>query len=209
MGSALLIKRGAEAVLRLTEWRGRKAVEKSRVVKGYRDAGLDAELRASRIKTEVRLFREARRLGVPVPIVYDVDLEENKITMEFVEGPTVKEVITSGLDGLDRVCHQIGHLVARLHAGDLVHGDLTTSNMILSGDRLYLVDFGLGEKTIEVEAKGVDLHLFREAFQSAHSERIELFSSFLEGYREAFEGADEVIAKMREIERRGRYLRGS
>ncbi len=157
----------------------------------------------------MRLFGEARKLGVPVPIVYDVDLEENRIIMEFVEGPTVKEVIASGHDGVDKVCHQIGQLVARLHAGDLVHGDLTTSNMIFSGDRLYLVDFGLGEKTVEIEAKGVDLHLFREAFQSAHSESFELFSSFLEGYREAFDGADKVIAKMREIEKRGRYLRGS
>ncbi len=180
-----------------------------RVPKGYRDPGLDKDLRGSRIRTEVRLFREARKLGVPVPILYDVDLEEDKITMEYVEGPTAKEVLTAGVAGEAGICRSIGSLVGRLHAGDIVHGDLTTSNMISSGDRLYLVDFGLGEKSGEAEAKGVDLHLLREAFLSAHSEKSYLFDEVLQGYREAYAGADAIIQKAEEIEKRGRYLRGS
>ncbi len=184
-------------------------VEKRRVPKGYRHSSLDEGLRTSRVKTEVRLFREARKLGVPVPIIYDVDLEQNRITMELVEGPTAKEVLTSGAEDEEELCYGIGVMAGRLHGGDIVHGDLTTSNIILSGDRLYLIDFGLGERSSELEAKGVDLHLLHEAFFSAHSEKSRLYKEVLRGYRDAYPEADTVIAKAREIEKRGRYLRGS
>lgn len=201
------LRRGAEAVISLTEWHGRRAVEKRRVPKGYRHPRLDEDLRASRVRLEARLIHEARSLGVPVPVLYDVDLEENRLVMEYVEGPLAKEVLEGDSDVT--LCRLMGATVGRLHAGDLVHGDLTTSNMVLRDGRLVLLDFGLGEKGGDLEAKGVDLHLFREAFESAHSERMDLFPQVLEAYREAYEGAEAVVAKMEEIERRGRYLRGS
>ncbi len=188
---------------------GRPAVEKLRVTKGYRHADLDQELKSSRIRTEARLFREARLLGVPVPILYDVDLQEGRLVMEFVEGPTAKEVLDAGDEKVVELCHKMGLLAGKLHSGDIVHGDLTTSNMILRGDRLYLLDFGLGEKGGDIEAKGVDLHLLREAFFSAHSEKAKLFKEVLRGYREAYGDAEAIIAKAKEIEKRGRYLRGS
>ncbi len=128
--------------------------------------------------------------------------------MEFVDGPTAKEVLTSG-NGEGEMCYGIGFLAGRLHGGDIIHGDLTTSNMILSGDRLYLIDFGLGERSGELEAKGVDLHLLHEAFLSAHSEKSHLYEEVLRGYRDAYPDAKAVIAKAKEIEKRGRYLRGS
>lgn len=188
---------------------GRKAVEKARLSKGYRHPQLDADLRSARTRAEARLFREARMLGVPVPIIYDVDLRGNKIVMEYVDGPTAKEVLSSGGDEAVRVCRLIGQMVGRLHRSDIIHGDLTTSNMLVRGGILYLVDFGMGEKKGDLEAKGVDLHLLKEAFLSAHSERADLFKEVLRGYRQAYEDADAVIAKAQEIERRGRYLRGS
>lgn len=128
--------------------------------------------------------------------------------MEFVEGPTAKEVLSGDEADLPGLCHNIGILAGRLHAGGIVHGDLTTSNMILRDGRLYLVDFGLGEKGGGVEAKGVDLHLLREAFMSAHADRAGLFKEVLQGYQEAYGEATAVIEKAKEIERRGRYLRG-
>ena len=92
----MLIKHGAEAELRRTEFMGRAAVEKFRVPKSYRIAALDDELRRSRIRMEARLMADARAAGVAVPILYDIDLVENKIVMEFVEGPTVKSVLEGG-----------------------------------------------------------------------------------------------------------------
>lgn len=199
----MLMKIGAEAQLRLTEWMGRKAVEKFRVPKGYRHPALDKKLRTFRIRMEVRLMTEARTLGLRVPIIYDIDVVQNKIVMEYIEGRQVKEVINSGAEVGD-MCRRIGEIVGTLHANGIVHGDLTTSNMIASNDDLYLIDFSLGRKSSEVEDQGVDLHLLKEAFFSAHSERVELFQEVLHGYR-SYDRAEEIMDRMAVIESRGRY----
>jgi len=201
----VLLKRGAEAELRRTTYLGREAVEKSRVPKGYRLPALDDELRRARIRTEARLIGAARAAGVPVPILYDIDLVENRLVMEFVDGPTAKSVLDAGGRKADALCGKIGEAVARLHGADIVHGDLTTSNMILRGGRLVLIDFSLGERTSSVESKGVDLRLLKEAFTSAHARGPEHFEAVARAYRRHYRKAAEVLAKAREIEERGRY----
>ena len=200
----MLFKIGAEAQLRLVEWKGKKAVEKFRVPKGYRLPVLDERLRNSRIRTEVKLMTEARALGISVPVIYDVDVVENKIVMEHVDGKQAKEIISSGAQSED-LCRRIGSLVGMLHGNDIVHGDLTTSNILVSENIIYLIDFSLGRKSQAVEDKGVDLHLLKEAFSSAHSALSHLFEKVLDGYRSEYESADEVVERMTAIEARGRY----
>src|SRR5438309_9950947 len=125
----MLVKRGAEAELRRTEFLGRAAMEKHRVAKAYRLEVLDDELRRYRIRREARLMAEARAAGVAVPILYDINLVENKIIMEFVEGPTAKDVLDKGGPPAVKVAGMIGEIVGRLHRAGIIHGDLTTSNM--------------------------------------------------------------------------------
>jgi Kae1-associated kinase Bud32 len=201
----VLLKRGAEAELRRTTYLGRQAVEKSRVPKAYRLPALDEALRRARIRTEAKLMGEARRAGVPVPILYDIDLVGNRLVMEYVGGPTAKAVLDRGGRPAMAVCRKIGEVIARLHGADIVHGDLTTSNMILKGGRLVMIDFSLGEKTRSVESKGVDLRLLKEALTSAHARGPEYFGAVVRAYRRRYPKAAEVIAKVREIEERGRY----
>ncbi|MFQ6127836.1 MAG: KEOPS complex kinase/ATPase Bud32 [Thermoplasmata archaeon] len=200
----MLIKIGAEAQLRLVTWKGKRAVEKYRIPKGYRIALLDERLRSARIRTEVKLMTEARALGVSVPVIYDVDVVENKIIMDHIEGKQAKEIINSGAKA-DDLCRRIGSVVGILHSNGIIHGDLTTSNMLVSNDDIYLIDFSLGRKSQEIEDQGVDFHLLKEAFSSAHSERFHLFQDALSGYRENYERADEVVERMAVIEKRGRY----
>jgi TP53 regulating kinase and related kinases len=87
---------------------------------------------------------------------------------------------------------------------------LTTSNMILDGmGRIVLVDFGLGEKSEELEAKGVDLHLMKRALQSTHYQYAEeCFASVLRGYSRVLgtKDARKILAKVAELEKRGRYV---
>ncbi|HEY4704635.1 MAG TPA: KEOPS complex kinase/ATPase Bud32 [Thermoplasmata archaeon] len=201
----MLLKRGAEAELRRTTYLGREAVEKSRVPKGYRLPALDEGLRRGRIRTEARLMGEARTAGVAVPILYDIDLAENKLVMEFVDGPTAKAVLDKGGKPALAVCRKIGEAIARLHVADIVHGDLTTSNMILRDGRLVMIDFSLGERTRSVESKGVDLRLLKEALTSAHARGPEYFEAVARAYRRRYPKAAEVLAKVTEIEERGRY----
>ena len=204
--ASVLIKRGAEAELRRTEFLGRPAVAKTRLPKAYRRPDLDEGLRRSRIRTEARLMADARAAGVPVPILYDVDLAGATIIMEFLDGPTAKEVLDRGGPTAMEAARQIGRAVGRLHRAGIVHGDLTTSNMILRDGRIVMIDFSLGGKDAGREARGVDLHLLREGLVSAHERATAYYREVLRGYREILgRDADEVLATAKEIESRGRY----
>jgi len=92
-----------------------------------------------------------------------------------------------------------------LHRNGIVHGDLTTSNMIIRDGSIWLIDLSLGGRNAEIEEMGVDLHLIKEAFQSAHSEIFDSFQIVLDSYRMHFDKADEVLKRVEDIEGRGRY----
>jgi len=199
---------GAEARLDSAEWMGRNVVHKQRVVKAYRHPTLDGSLQTFRIKNEVRLMLEARKAGIAVPIIYSVDLAENRIVMEEIGGQRVKDALENLPKGdAESVARKIGEIAAKLHANGIVHGDLTTSNMLLDGDRIVVIDFSLGSKTSELEDKGVDMHLLEEAFHSAHYRRSELYELVKSSYVQAYPGGAAVLKKVQEIEKRGRYTR--
>ena len=206
-----LLKKGAEASLFLATWHGKRVVVKSRLPKKYRPEKLDLTLRNYRTIHEPQLMHEAKKAGVPTPTIYMVDVANAAITMEFVEGKQVKQVLDA-LPKAERqeLCVKIGALIGKLHTHGVIHGDLTTSNMILNAEnQMFLVDFGLGDKTNELEARGVDLHLLKRALQSTHYHFAdECFTSVIKGYS-ASAGADateKILDKIREIEKRGRYI---
>ncbi len=202
----MLVKQGAEAELRTTTFLGRPAIEKYRKAKAYRLDVLDDQLRRSRIRQEARLMAEARAAGVAVPILYDINLVENKIIMEFIDGPTAKDVLDKGGPAATKVARGIGQLIGRLHRAGIIHGDLTTSNMIVRDGRIVMIDFSLGGKEDGVEARGVDLHLLKEALGSAHARAASYYRAAVKGYRKTMgKAAEDVIAKVKEIESRGRY----
>lgn len=186
---------------------GRTVVQKQRVKKAYRIKQIDDLLIASRTREEAKLMIEARSHGVSVPLIYDVDLSNGSITMDYVAGNRVKDILNM-VDESERkrICFKIGESIASLHNHDIIHGDITTSNMILYQDRIYLIDFGLGCKNIEVEVKGVDLHVLMEAFESTHSKYSYCFEDVFKGYEQQYKGnASEVMEKIKDIVQRGRY----
>jgi TP53 regulating kinase-like protein len=206
-----LLKKGAEASLYIAQWHGLKVIVKVRLPKKYRPAALDMQIRTYRTVHEPQLMHEAKTAGVPTPLIYMVNVPEASITMEYVEGQQIKQVLNAAPEDMRRaLCVTIGELIARLHKQGLVHGDLTTSNLILSHEgKIYFVDFGLGEKNIEVEAQGVDLHLMKRALQSTHYLFWEeCFKNVLSGYSSVLgsDYAEKVYEKIKEIERRGRYV---
>lgn len=206
-----LIKKGAEASLYLVDWHDRKVIMKKRLTKKYRPLKLDENIRTYRTIHEPQLMHEAKRAGVSTPTIFLVDVRNSTIVMEFITGKQVKQVLTEA-SKKDRqlLCFQIGELIGKLHKKGIIHGDLTTSNMILDSERkIFIVDFGLGEKTSELEARGVDLHLMKRALQSTHFRFAEeCFGAVMEGYSEIIgnEKAKEILGKIKEIERRGRYV---
>jgi TP53 regulating kinase-like protein len=211
MRQARLIKKGAEASLYLANWNGRKVVIKKRLPKKYRPSKLDEDIRTYRTIHEPQLMHEAKKAGVSTPTIFLVNVKDATIIMEFVEGKQVKQSLNEvSKIQRRRLCLQIGELIGRLHKRGVIHGDLTTSNMILNPeDKIFLVDFGLGEKKSELEAMGVDLHLMKRALQSTHfSFAEECFDAVIEGYSKVLgnETAKNVLDKIGEIEKRGRYI---
>jgi TP53 regulating kinase-like protein len=207
----MLIKKGAEASLYLADWHGKKVIMKKRLPKKYRLSELDKQIRTYRTIHEPQLMHEAKKAGVPTPTIFLVDVKGATIIMEFIEGEQVKQLLGNvSKRKRQRLCVKIGKLIGRLHKHGIIHGDLTTSNMIQNSEgKIFFVDFGLGEKTEELEARGVDLHLVKRALQSIHFEFAEeCFRAVMEGYFRVLdaETVKNVLDKIREIERRGRYI---
>lgn len=206
-----LLKKGAEASLYLADWHERKVIVKVRIPKRYRPEALDDRIRSYRTVHEPQLMHEAKAAGVPTPLIYMVNMSESSITMEYIEGQQIKQVLNSVFKAERHdLCVSIGESIGKLHSHGLIHGDLTTSNMILNPEgKIFFVDFGLGEKNIELEAKGVDLHLMKRALQSTHYQFWEeCFQNVLCGYTSILGVGvtEKVYEKIREIERRGRYV---
>lgn len=207
----LLIKKGAEASLYLTDWHGRKVIMKKRLPKKYRPSKLDEHIRTYRTIHEPQLMHETKKAGVPTPTIFLVDLKNATIIMEFIEGKQVKQLLSEVTKSeRQSLCLKIGELIGRLHEYGIIHGDLTTSNMILDSEgKIFFVDFGLGEKTKELEARGVDLHLMKRALQSTHFRFTEeCFDAVIRGYSKVLgaETVKNILDKIKEIERRGRYV---
>ena len=207
----MLIKKGAEASLYLEKWHDRMVILKKRLSKRYRVPELDRDIQLQRTKHEPQIMHRAKKAGVSTPMIFMVDLAEAAIIMEFVEGKQVKKILNDlPEEERIRLCRKIGTLIGRLHSSGIVHGDLTTSNLILTPQgKIVFVDFGLSELTSELEARGVDLHLMKRALNSTHYRHAaECFGAILSGYRETVgkNASTAVLDKIMEIEKRGRYI---
>ena len=154
-------------------------------------------IRKERNRTEARLMSEARRSGVSTPIIYDV--EDFKLKMQYIEGVPIKYLITP------EISEKVGELVGKLHSSGIVHGDLTTSNLLLAGERLYLLDFGLAYFDKGLEARGVDVHVLFQTFESTHRAHEALIEAFKKGYQSTFIDSEDVLKRVEEIKKRARY----
>jgi len=206
------IAKGAEADLYLLEnWRGIDVLLKKRTVKKYRIPELDRAIREYRTIHEAEIMHNAKKLGVSTPAIYLVDLSSSTIYMEHVKGQLIRGILDKAQKA-ERlsIFLRIGVEVGKLHKNAIIHGDLTTSNMILTPqNRICFLDFGLAEQSEETEKRGVDIHLMKHMLLSTHySYAEECLSSFLNGYSEAMgsQVTREVMRKVEEIERRGRYV---
>jgi len=176
---------------------------------------------------------KCRREGVPVPGVYALDEQAGWLAIEWIEGEVVRICVNEWLkrrkdagvkegedDGeLSELMRKIGEGVGRLHATGIVHGDLTTSNLmlrpvsrgeedveekgILDGE-IILIDFGLAHQNAVDEDRAVDLYVLERAFGSTHPRAESLFGEVLKAYGGSFKGAQIVLRKLEDVRMRGR-----
>ncbi|MFH1696278.1 MAG: KEOPS complex kinase/ATPase Bud32, partial [Candidatus Diapherotrites archaeon] len=199
-----IIAKGAEAELYRADYLGKRALVKERVVKGYRNEQLDSRIRRLRTKEECLLLHRAKCLGVRTPIIYKIDRAGAAITMEFVEGVKLRDKLNKKNISL---CREVGKNIAKLHSGGLVHGDLTTSNIIVpkgenkKNEKLVFVDFGLGFMSSREEDFAVDLLVFKKTFSATHWELMPHgWDLILQGYVKGMPKGKGVVKKVRDVE---------
>ncbi|PSQ42984.1 Kae1-associated kinase Bud32 [Halobacteriales archaeon SW_7_68_16] len=205
LGSRADPGRGAEATVEL----GADRVTKRRVRKAYRHPELDDRLRRERTRAEARLLHEARGLGVPTPVVYDVDPGMGRLVVERVGDADLRDALSS-----NRV-RAVGRYLARLHGGDVVHGDPTVRNVRVWTDRdpggerpaTSIIDFGLGYHSGHVEDHAMDLHVLRGSLAGTADDPGALSAAAEAGYRAAG-GDPAVLDRLAAVESRGRYRDG-
>ncbi|KAG6495290.1 hypothetical protein ZIOFF_043084 [Zingiber officinale] len=202
---------------------GRLSIVKERFSKKYRHPLLDSKLTVKRLNMEVRCMTKARRLGVPTPVLYAVDPILHTLTFEYVDGLSVKEILLDfGLNGiveeqLNDIAIQIGTAMGKMHDGGLIHGDLTTSNMIIRGEtnHLVLIDFGLSFTSTIPENKAVDLYVLERALLSMHSScgNVMMYmlvvlpvqmEKILSAYRKSSKQWSSTMNKLAQVRQRGR-----
>ncbi|MEK6948597.1 MAG: KEOPS complex kinase/ATPase Bud32 [Nanoarchaeota archaeon] len=196
-----LIAQGAEAKLFLDK----NKIVKSRFVKTYRIKEIDDRLRKARTKREAKILEKLQKINFPVPKLISNN-KKNTITMGLIKGKLLKDILEK--NNYSKLSREIGEKIAILHNNNIIHGDLTTSNMILDNkfNKIFFIDFGLSFFSTKIEDRAVDLHLLKEALESKHSRIWEdCYKAALEGYKGKANNADEVLKRLEVVEMRGRY----
>ena len=195
-----MIYRGAEAELYKSKYMDMPAVMKKRLPKAYRIREIDERIRSERIKTETGMIREARS-AVSTPYVFDINMPQKILTMAYIQGKKLRDLFYEGQD-ITQLSEKAGQNVAKLHAKDIIHGDLTTSNMIYHDGEIYFIDFGLALKSKKDEDKAMDIKVFRDMLKSTHYKHFdEIWPAFQKGYKN-----QRILRKVQDIEKRARYV---
>ncbi len=199
----VLIAQGAEAKL----FKDNDLIIKERISKSYRIKELDDKIRKYRTRREITILEKASKI-ILVPKLDNTSSEkEFKVVMDYIDGKKLAEHLDSFNDKKRlEICKIIGKQVALLHNNNIIHGDLTTSNMILKDNEVYFIDFGLSFIDQKEEHKAVDLHLLKQALESKHYKHYESsFKAVLEGYKETAKDYKEILDRLDKVEGRGRY----
>ena len=203
--SMKLLKKGAEGDIFLTTWNKKKAILKDRKKKDYRNSLLDQRIRKQRTIRECEIISEVKSFGISTPLIYNMDTKNCTIIMQYIVGTLVNDLSESKLI---KSCIEIGKIVGLMHKNGIMHGDLTTSNFIVSKGKMFVLDFGLSNKTIKPEDHAVDLRLLKEILNSAHTKIMnKAWSNFLKGYKSAVGSShfSKITNLVKVIESRGRY----
>jgi len=197
-----ILYQGAEAILYLDKYLGQKAIVKKRIKKTYRHPELDERLRRQRTKREAKVILRLLDQGINVPMVYDVDLAQSTIVLEFIEGTKLDKYIDQNPDKAMEIGKKIGEILFKIHKANIVHNDFTTSNMIINDQGIFVIDLGMSFDSHRIEDKAYDVLLFKRAINARHCETFHrLWSGFEQGYEDK-----KVLKYSKVLEKRGRYV---
>lgn len=234
-----LVSQGAEALVFVTEKHPylpkdikpagltnvNNYIVKYRPRKPYRHEQLDLQITKSRTAGEAKLLYKLDSLNIKAPKLIALDAINGIIWMEFlgfrlpngdfsslknwlwfIEKKGESEAIGQLAKDVMRL---VGYAIAELHLNEIVHGDLTSSNIVLVKESeteekysVALIDFGLSSYSNLVEDKAVDIYVLERALVSTHPQFSELYNEWLlEGYHSLYSEKKKINA-WRDVERR-------
>jgi len=173
---------------------------KERISKPYRIEYIDNRLRKSRTKREANVLAKLANV-VAVPKVYSAS--NCTIEMEKIHGKKLRDILTSR--NYNSYMKKFAQILAKVHESGIIHGDPTTSNILVQkkDKELVLIDFGLSFFSQKVEDKAVDLHLVKQAIESKHNSFWEkAYTCFLKSYNPTQK--KEILTRLEQVEKRGR-----
>jgi len=220
-----LIAKGAESNL----YKDGEILIKERLKKEYRITEIDEKLRKKRTLGESKILQKLKG-ELNVPEVIRVDDKNFKIFMKFMGGSLMKDLIKKDKEQTKRelkdIAVQLGKQIAKMHRLNVIHNDLTTSNIIISSLRsdiskagfeitngeekkVYLIDFGLSYVSQRTEDKATDLVVLEHSLNATGIGF--LAGDVIEGYKNIYEEcndkkADEIFKRMKEVKKRVRYF---
>ncbi|OIQ06096.1 MAG: Kae1-associated kinase Bud32 [Candidatus Altarchaeum sp. CG2_30_32_3053] len=220
-----LIAKGAESNL----YKDGEILIKERLKKDYRITEIDEKLRKKRTLGESKILQKLKG-ELNVPEVIRVDDKNFKIFMKFMGGSLMKDLIKKDKEQTKRelkdIAVQLGKQIAKMHRLNVIHNDLTTSNIIISSLRsdiskagfeitngeekkVYLIDFGLSYVSQRTEDKATDLVVLEHSLNATGIGF--LAGDVIEGYKNIYEEcndkkADEIFKRMKEVKKRVRYF---
>lgn len=197
------ISQGAEAIIELNN----NQILKKRISKSYRLSELDSAIRKRRTKSEAKILEKASKV-ISVPKIINIDKNQQTLSLEYIKGLRLSEHLDKLKNKL-QIAKKIGETISKLHEEDIIHSDLTTSNMILKGKKIFFIDFGLSYISKKVEDKAVDLHVLKQALEAKHFKFYKkLWENIEEGYKKSSE-TKKILERLVAVEKRGRYKKGN
>lgn len=193
-----ILARGAEAIVTKVN----KVVVKNRIEKSYRYPDLDKKIRKLRTRSEAKLLERAGKI-INTPKVIGSSESLGKIWLEYIDGKKLADHLEK--TDYENVCEKIGKGLAKLHDNNIIHGDLTTSNLILKDKKVFFIDFGLSFHSVRMEDRAVDLHLIKQALEAKHPTIWEsAYKAIIKGYKSS-KKALQTLVQLEKVEKRGRY----
>lgn len=201
-----LITQGAEANIYLKD----DLIIKHRIKKTYRIKQIDEKLRTRRTRAETKILTKVSQLGLaPKPLEQKTSKKKSdKIILPYISGKKLSQHLNIfPLKKQKQIIKKISLGIGQIHNQDIIHGDLTTSNMILTKEnKIIFIDFGLGFHSSRYEDKAVDLHLFKQALEAKHFTSWQsLFKEFLKFYQKTAKNSEKILSQFKKVEKRGRY----
>ncbi len=202
------LTKGAEAIVSRGTFLELPIIIKHRVPKLYRHSKIDSMIMLHRIRAEAKIMTNAWKIGVNVPSLIGIDIQNYSLFIELIQGELLFEVLkTAPMKELLLIFSQLGNQIGLLHSNDIIHGDLTVFNVILKAQKKpCIIDFGLAKISVDLEAKADDLLTFYSTMKAIHLEFQNLFDSFFQGYLNVHAEGKKTYQQMKKIQSRARYI---